>query len=96
VTSTSLFTQRRVDSKYPKGDAGGNFFTVPSKDIANNLHSVWDSMVYEHPETPSLSYSSSGWNSLGNTVSSMVAKNIFSPSNYENVDINSWANKSFV
>jgi len=25
----------------------------------------------------------------------MVAKNIFSPSDYENVDINSWANESF-
>jgi hypothetical protein len=90
-----LHATSRVDSKYPKGDAGGNFFTLPTKDGAKNLHSVWDSMVYEHPETPSLPYSSSDWNSLGNTVSSMVAKNIFSPSDYENVDINSWANESF-
>ena len=25
----------------------------------------------------------------------MVAKNVFSPSDYENLDINAWANESF-
>lgn len=52
-------------------------------------------MIYEHADTPSLPYSSSAWNTLGNTVSAMVTKNVFSPSDYENVDINAWAQESF-
>jgi hypothetical protein len=49
-----LHATARVDPKYPKGDGGGNFVGIPSIDGAKNLHSVWDSMVYGHPETPNL------------------------------------------
>jgi len=43
-----------VDSKYPSGDRGGNSEKIPSKDGANNLHAVWDSVVYEYTGRPSL------------------------------------------
>jgi hypothetical protein len=49
-----LHATSRVDSKYPKGDAGGNFFKVPTKSDAKNLHSVWDAVVYLWTETPHL------------------------------------------
>jgi hypothetical protein len=49
-----LHATARVDSKYPKGDAGGNFFHVPTKEDAKNLHSVWDSVVYEFADTPQM------------------------------------------
>ena len=37
----------RVDSKYPSGDAGGNAFAIPNHYDADNLHSVWDAVIYE-------------------------------------------------
>lgn len=43
-----LHATSRVDHKYPKGDQGGNFFHVAEEDGVKNLHSVWDSMVYEY------------------------------------------------
>ena len=49
-----LHSTSRVDSKYPRGDAGGNLFHVPSKEGAKNLHAVWDSVVYLFTATPSL------------------------------------------
>lgn len=49
-----LHASSRVDKQYPKGDAGGNFFHVTPKDDAKNLHSVWDSVVYAYPDTPSM------------------------------------------
>jgi hypothetical protein len=49
-----LHASSRVNSRYPKGDRGGNYFHVTPKDGANNLHSVWDSVVYDHADTPSL------------------------------------------
>lgn len=49
-----LHASSRVDSKYPKGDAGGNFFKVPSKDGVKNLHAVWDAGVYQYSTDPNL------------------------------------------
>lgn len=49
-----LHASARVDAKYPKGDAGGNFFRVPIKENAKNLHSVWDSGVYAYSDSPKL------------------------------------------
>lgn len=49
-----LHATARVDHEYPKGDEGGNFFHLPSKEGAKNLHSVWDSVVYLYTGTPSL------------------------------------------
>lgn len=49
-----LHASARVNSKYPKGDAGGNFVNLPPKGGAKNLHSVWDSVLYEFTGTPRL------------------------------------------
>jgi hypothetical protein len=49
-----LHATSRVDHKYPKGDAGGNFFHLPTKNQAKNLHSVWDSVIYQYGDTPKM------------------------------------------
>ena len=45
-----LHATSRLDDKYPKGDAGGNFFKLPSEKSVTNLHAAWDSMVYEYTD----------------------------------------------
>lgn len=50
-----------VDSKYPKGDAGGNFIRLPEKLGAKNLHSVWDSVIYLWTNTPAMPFSFNDW-----------------------------------
>lgn len=37
----------RVDGTYPAGDRGGNMFNIPNHYSADNLHSVWDAVIYE-------------------------------------------------
>lgn len=49
-----LHATARVNPKYPKGDAGGNFVNIPVKDGAKNLHSVWDSVLYAYTATPQM------------------------------------------
>jgi len=44
-----LHATSRVDHEYPKGDFGGNAVPIPEKEGAKNLHSVWDSVIYEFP-----------------------------------------------
>ena len=42
-----LHTTARVNEQWPKGDKGGNDFKLPAKYRANNLHAVWDKVVYK-------------------------------------------------
>jgi hypothetical protein len=42
-----LHTASRYDAMYKKGDRGGNFFNLQDIGGAKNLHSAWDSVVYE-------------------------------------------------
>ena len=56
-----LHATAKVDSTYPKGDAGGNFFILPELDNAKNLHSVWDSVLYLFTDTPTLPFNSKDW-----------------------------------
>ena len=37
-----------VDKENPKGDLGGNTFNVDGKYGVNNLHSLWDSVLYAY------------------------------------------------
>ena len=56
-----LHAVAEVNSEYPSGDRGGNDEKLPSKDGANNLHAVWDSVAYEYTGRPNLPLSSSDW-----------------------------------
>jgi hypothetical protein len=42
-----LHASTRVNSQYPSGDRGGNNFPVATNDSINELHAVWDSILYE-------------------------------------------------
>jgi len=36
----------RFDAANPSGDLGGNTFTLPNHYSSDNLHSVWDKLIY--------------------------------------------------
>lgn len=84
-----------LDHEYPKGDAGGNFIHLPTKNEAKNLHSVWDSLIYAYADSPKMPFTSNGWNSLGSSVSSMTSKYTFAPTEYDSINIDEWVNDSF-
>ena len=41
-----LHALSRVNSNYPSGDRGGNYFPVEERDEVDNMHLVWDSILY--------------------------------------------------
>jgi hypothetical protein len=49
-----LHNESVVDIEFPSGDRGGNDWKLPSHYYADNLHSVWDKVVYEwkNPKRP--------------------------------------------
>lgn len=43
-----LHCSDRIDKNFPKGDLGGNLFLLPGHYTANDLHAVWDSVLYSY------------------------------------------------
>ena len=49
-----LHTVSAVDETYPKGDRGGNDERMPEKEGVNELHALWDSVIYDFAGYPDL------------------------------------------
>ena len=90
-----LHATSRVDDKYPKGDAGGNFVPIPSKEGAKNLHSVWDSVIYLYTATPRMPFNENDWATLGNEAESILSKYPQPNSEWQNIDVAKWTIESF-
>jgi hypothetical protein len=69
-----LHATSRLDKNYPKGDAGGNFVPIPSKEGAKNLHSVWDSVIYLYTATPRMPFNANDWGTLGTEAEGILTK----------------------
>ena len=46
-----LHSTNRYSQEKPKGDSGGNGFTLKYHLGAKNLHSLWDSVIYTYRKT---------------------------------------------
>lgn len=62
-----------MSNTYPHGDAGGNYEHVPSIDGVSNLHSVWDSVIYNYTGYADLPMSTTTWDYYGTQVQEMVS-----------------------
>lgn len=83
-----------VDNTYPSGDNGGNNEKLPSIEGASNLHSVWDSVIYQYTGYPDLPLNNADWNTLGDNISNM-SDDIYVPtSDWHTNDTMQWAAES--
>jgi len=90
-----LHATSRVDKNYPKGDAGGNFVSIPTKGGAKNLHAVWDSVIYLYTATPRMPFNENDWAHLGTEAEGILKKYPEPNSEWENIDVAKWTNESF-
>merc|ERR1712083_571545 len=56
-----LHDDAEVDSTYSKGDRGGNDEKIKEIDGVDNMHAVWDSVIYTYTGFPKTPLSSSDW-----------------------------------
>ena len=61
-----LHSVGRYSQENPKGDAGGNGFDLKYHLGANNLHSLWDSVIYTYRKSIQRPFSQSTWDFVGN------------------------------
>jgi len=90
-----LHATSRVDHEFPEGDRGGNSVSLPSKDGAKNLHSVWDSVVYAQTDDFTTPFSDSDWDKLGAYADNLVATYPATSSDLASLDPKVWAADSF-
>jgi len=69
-----LHCTSRVNHDYPKGDRGGNNVPIAPRGDINELHAVWDSVVYEYDGYADLPFSDEDWDAQGKNVSLLIDK----------------------
>jgi len=90
-----LHCSTRVDSSYPKGDRGGNNIDLPKKNNVDNLHSLWDSVIYEFTTSFKLPFSDSDWNSIEGNAKTLTSKYTIATSEYQNTNYMKWAHDAY-
>lgn len=90
-----LHTLSLVSKDHPLGDKGGNQFPIPNSHGIDNLHAVWDSVIYEFPVNDELPYTKEGWEKLGNEVDGIRKGLKIKAAEYENFDVSAWSQESF-
>ena len=66
-----LHCATNVDAANPKGDYGGNEFPLKYHYTVDNLHALWDSVMYEYHDSITLPFTSTTWDSFGTTASTL-------------------------
>ena len=91
-----LHSESMYNKAFPSGDRGGNSWSLPSRSGLNELHGVWDRVVYAWSKNPAIPFTSSTWSDFDSKVSQLMGK--YSKSSLGNVsDLNSqhWQDESF-
>jgi hypothetical protein len=89
-----LHATAEVNSTYPSGDQGGNYEKVPSVNGVSNLHSVWDSVIYQYPGYPVMPLSTADWDWYTSTSATMASDYPVNSANILSEDYAGWAQQS--
>jgi hypothetical protein len=91
-----LHSESRVDKKYDTGDRGGNDLPLPGHYSCNELHCVWDRVVYEFKKNVASPFTSDSYNTFTNTVSTVMKRHpVSSLDAVSNLDPDQWQKESF-
>jgi len=85
----------RLDKEFPQGDKGGNSFPLKSHDGVDELHALWDTLIYLNHNSYSLPFTSSTWTSFGTETNNIAGKFSFSSTQTNNINFYSIAQESF-
>jgi hypothetical protein len=90
-----LHAMNRLDSSFPTGDAGGNAFPLTYHYDVDELHALWDTVIYENHNSYKLPFTSDTWVSFGTETNAITTKYSFTSSEINNVDFYKIAADSF-
>ena len=85
-----------VSKDYPKGDAGGNAIKIAnSKSGVDNLHKLYDSVIYKYTGYVTLPLSEIKWNYLKDETNMLTTKYPISDDQIKPGDFKAWSDEGF-
>lgn len=88
----------RYDSEFPEGDKGANLFPLKYHYDVDELHALWDKVLYTQHTNIARPISDTDWDELQPEVTQMMATYadaVSDPSVYESTDYEGWADESY-
>lgn len=89
-----LHAVSRYDNR-GRQDYGGNAVKIPAKQGADNLHAVWDSVVYEQTANIRLPLDDAGWRKLTAVSTALSKKHGVNAAQANDLDPANWALDSY-
>jgi hypothetical protein len=76
----------RYTKEYPSGDKGGNAFELKNHYSANELHAVWDNVIYKYHTNPKRPFSAATWSDFGSIATDLVGEFSFTQKDIQTID----------
>jgi len=70
----------KLDPEFPTGDAGGNAFPLTYHYDVDELHALWDTVIYENHDSTKLPFTADTWSSFGTATTKIASKYSFTSS----------------
>lgn len=90
-----LHCSDRYTEELPKGDKGGNSFPLKYHYSSNELHAVWDNVIYAYHKNPKRPFTENSWLDFGALADDLVGQFSFKKSEIETVDFKQFKDESF-
>ena len=91
-------SENRYNSEFPDGDKGANEFPLPYHYDVDELHALWDKVLYEEHTNIARPFTNETWEEFQPKVTSVMetyASAVADPSTYESLDYDTFAHESF-
>lgn len=92
-----LHCSDRYTKEFPKGDKGGNTFVLKNHYAANELHAVWDNVIYTYHKNPKRPFTADSWSDFGAISDDLEAKfhNTFSKKDKSTINFAMFRDESY-
>eukprot|EP00350_Pseudokeronopsis_sp_OXSARD2_P002639 CAMPEP_0170540724 /NCGR_PEP_ID=MMETSP0211-20121228/672_1 /TAXON_ID=311385 /ORGANISM="Pseudokeronopsis sp., Strain OXSARD2" /LENGTH=245 /DNA_ID=CAMNT_0010843235 /DNA_START=251 /DNA_END=988 /DNA_ORIENTATION=+ len=88
-------SESRVDDEYPKGDKGANDFPLKYHYDVDELHALWDTVIYENHNSVHLPFDDDSWTDFGAETALFISKFIITDEEIEMQDFATIAQESY-
>lgn len=90
-----LHCSDRYTADKPKGDKGGNDFALKYHYTANELHAVWDTVIYQYHSTVHRPFDASGWSDFSALAKELRESNKFTKTQIQTMNFDKMADESY-
>jgi hypothetical protein len=90
-----LHTSDRYTKDLPKGDKGGNAVPLKNHYSANELHAVWDNVIYTYYKNPKRPFTAATWADFGHIADDLRSRFTFTKAETQTADFAKFRDESY-